>query len=58
MIMHHPPVAAWLLAQCGEPVSPFDNAEAQEGRISITTAFGTLEKAAGLPGQRDHPVPP
>lgn len=44
--MHHPPVAAWLLAQCGEPVSPFDNAEAQEGRISITTAFGTLEKAA------------
>jgi hypothetical protein len=46
MIMDDPPMAAWLLARCGQPVSPFDTAEAREGRISITTAFGTLEKAA------------
>jgi hypothetical protein len=45
-IMEYPSMAAWLLARRGELVSPFDTAEAREGRISITTAFGTLEKAA------------
>jgi hypothetical protein len=45
-IMDYPPMAAWLVAQSGGLVAPFDSAEAREGRISITTAFGTLEKAA------------